>query len=65
MAAAKSFPRIIDELRSESGTRYSPDVIALFDDKEFFASVEEDLSRERQNIYFKVYGNNAATSYNE
>lgn len=61
---AKTFPQIIEELRRESGTRYSPDVIALFDDEEFFKSVEEDLLRERQDIYFEVYGNgNAATHF--
>ena len=53
---AKSFSQIVNELRSESGTRYSPDVVALFDDVEFFRSVEEELSRERQDIYFRVYG---------
>lgn len=57
-SVAKSFSQIVDELRSESGTRYSPDVVALFDDEEFFHSVEQALSEERREIYFRVYGNN-------
>lgn len=57
-SVAKSFSQIIEELRSESGTRYSPDVVALFDDEEFFQSVEQDLYNERKDIYYHVYGNN-------
>lgn len=56
-STAKTFSQIIEELRAQSGTRYSPDVVALFDDEAFYKSIEADLSKERQDIYFEVYGN--------
>lgn len=63
-SAAKTFSQIMDELRSESGTRYSPDVVDLFEDEDFSRKVEDELNKARQNIYFKVYGkNDFSTSY--
>ena len=56
-STAKTFAQIIDEIRQQSGTRYSPDVIALFDDEKFYKTVEETLERTRKDIYFEVYGN--------
>lgn len=56
-STAKSFDQIIDEIRQQTGSRYSPDVAALFDDETFYKTVEETLARTRRDIYFEVYGN--------
>ena len=58
-SSAKSFSTIIGELRSESGTRYSPDVVALFDDEEFCRTLEQELTNERRRAYVTLYGNSA------
>lgn len=55
-AAPKSLATLVDELRAGSGTRYSPYVVALFDDAQFFADVERELAQERRNVYFEAYG---------
>lgn len=55
-AFAKTFSQIIQELRKEAGTRYSPEVVSVFDDKDFCDSVERSLQEERQHAYFSVYG---------
>ncbi len=53
---AKDFPTIINELRSERGTRYSPDVVALFDDEEFCRTLEQELTADRNRAYVEIYG---------
>lgn len=55
-SAPKSLTQIVAELKAESGTRYSPDVAALFDNEEFFAEVERELAEQRRDIYFEAYG---------
>ncbi len=57
-SVAKSFPALVEELRRDAGTRYSPHVVALFDDENFFARVERELRYRREAIYFETYGNN-------
>ncbi len=54
-AAAKEFSTLIQELRAGSGTRYCPEVAALFDSSEFSAELERILIRNRQEIYYSVY----------
>ena len=54
-ANAKSFADLIEELRTKAGTRYSPDVIAIFDDETFFEEIERELRAEREEIYFETY----------
>lgn len=54
-AASKSFSRLIEELRAGSGTRYCPEVVALFDSGEFSAELERTLTVNRQEIYYSVY----------
>lgn len=53
-AAPKSFETIIDELRN-SPARYSPDVVALFDDREFTERIKSELQAERRKTYLEVY----------
>lgn len=54
-SAAKSFDTIISELRQGSGTRYSPQVVALFDDPDFYRTLEEELHSERRSTYLEIY----------
>lgn len=54
----KTFSTLLEELRSQSGTRYSPHVVGLFDDEAFACKVEETLHQVRMDIYFETYGPN-------
>ena len=54
-AKVKDFSTLVDELRWGSGTRYSPHVVALFDDEEFFRTVEQGMYTKREEIYFETY----------
>ena len=54
-SAAKSFAEIVSELRQGSGTRYSPYVVELFDNKEFYETMERELHQERRNTYLEIY----------
>lgn len=64
-SAAKTFPQIISELRREAGTRYSPDVVALFDDETFSAEVAELLQEERRHAYISIYGRGGDTAFDD
>ena len=55
-STAKSFRTLVDELRAERGTRYSPAVVSLFDDEEFFQQIERELHQDRVAIYYETYG---------
>lgn len=54
-AASKAFSTLLQEFRAGSGTRYCPEVVALFDSGEFSAELERTLVRNRQEIYYSVY----------
>ncbi len=54
-AASKEFSTLLQELRDSSGTRYSPEVVALFDNSDFSAEMERTLIQNRQEIYYSVY----------
>ncbi len=54
-ASSKEFSALIQELRDGSGTRYCPEVVALFDNGDFFAEMERALTRNRREIYCSVY----------
>lgn len=54
-AASKDFSTLLEELRAGSGTRYSPEVVALFDNSAFSAEMERTLTHNRQEIYYAVY----------
>lgn len=64
-SAAKTFPQIIDELRREAGTRYSPDVVALFDNDEFSAEMAALLQEERHRAYLSIYGRGGDTVFDD
>lgn len=52
---AKPFAALLGELRAQRGTRYSPAVVALFDDSSFCRSLTEALDAERKKVYLQVY----------
>jgi len=52
---AKPFRTLVDELQAQCGTRYAPDVVALFQDEDFCAELEQKLDTERKKAYLKVY----------
>ena len=49
---------LLGELRSQSGTRYAPAVVRLFDDPAFCADFEQELYAMRQSVYLDVYQEN-------
>lgn len=53
--AAKSVEVLLGELRAQSGTRYAPAVVRLFDDPAFCESFEQKLYAVRQSVYLDVY----------
>ena len=56
--AAKPLSVLLGELRAQSGTRYAPAVVRLFDDPAFCADFEQELYAMRQNAYLDVYQEN-------
>lgn len=52
---AKPFRALVDELQAQCGTRYAPDVVALFRDEDFSVDLEQKLDTERKKAYLKVY----------
>lgn len=52
---AKPFRTLVGELRAQSGTRYAPEVVALFQDEEFCDKMAESLDAERKKVYLQVY----------
>lgn len=53
--AAKPLSVLLGELRAQSGTRYAPAVVRLFDDPAFCADFEQELYAMRQSVYLDVY----------
>lgn len=45
---AKPFRTLLGELRAQSGTRYAPNVIALFEDERFCQQLAENTDAERK-----------------
>lgn len=54
-AASKPFSTLIQELQNGSGTRYCPEVVALFDNSAFSTELERTLIQNRCEIYCAVY----------
>ncbi len=54
-ASSKESTALIQELRDGSGTRYCPEVVALFDSSDFSDELERTLIHNRQEIYYSVY----------
>lgn len=52
---AKPFSALLEEFRAQCGTRYSPAVVALFDDSGFCRRLNEALDTERKKVYLQVY----------
>ena len=45
---AKPFRTLLEELRAQSGTRYAPNVVALFEDERFCQQLAENTDAERK-----------------
>lgn len=54
-AQTKTFEALVDELRQGSGTRYSPDIVMLFDNADFCTRLKENMSERRKNVYCRAY----------
>lgn len=52
---AKPFRTLVGELRAQSGTRYAPYVVELFQDEGFCDWLAEKLDEKRKAIYLQVY----------
>jgi HD-GYP domain-containing protein (c-di-GMP phosphodiesterase class II) len=52
---AKPFRTLLGELRAQSGTRYAPNVVALFEDERFCQQLAENTDAERKRVYLQVY----------
>ena len=52
---AKPFRTLVEELKAQSGTRYAPAVVALFDDEDFCAELAQKLDEERKKVYLQAY----------
>lgn len=56
-AVAKSYEKLVDELRLGKGTRYAPEVVELFDDPDFCGELKEFLRVSRRDVYADTYCN--------
>lgn len=52
---AKPLRTLVGELQAQSGTRYAPDVVALFRDETFCEALAQKMDAERKKIYLHVY----------
>lgn len=54
-AAAKTYERLVEELRAGRGTRYAPEVVALLDDPDFYQETRQCLEDSRYQAYLEAY----------
>ena len=54
-ASAKTYDRIIAELRREKGPRYAPYIVELFDDPDFYAEIEAFIRERRRQVYLDAF----------
>lgn len=52
---ARPLRTLVGELQAQSGTRYAPDVVALFRDKTFCEVLAQKLDAERKKVYLQAY----------
>ena len=52
---AKPLRTLVGELQAQSGTRYAPDVVALFRDETFCKVLAQKLDAERKKVYLHAY----------
>ena len=52
---AKPLRTLVGELQAQSGTRYAPDVVALFRDEMFCEVLAQKLDAERKKVYLQAY----------
>lgn len=57
----KTLRGIVDNMKPDAGTRYSPYVLSLFDDEEFFHEIEQLIESERIDVYYETYRNAETT----
>ena len=51
----KTLEEFLEELRAGKGTRYSPDIVELFDDQDVVNDIRDLLTHEREDNYKKTY----------
>lgn len=56
-AASKTYGQLVDELRAGRNTRYAPEVVALFDNPDFYLEMEQFLAETRTQVYLDIYRN--------
>lgn len=54
-AAAKTYEKLIEELRSGQGRRYAPEIVKLFDDPVFYSETKQFLDDNRKKVYLEIY----------
>lgn len=54
-ATAKTYEVLVEELRQGKGTRYSPLIVNLFDDPDFYFELKEYLMKIRYDTYIDAY----------
>lgn len=52
---AKPLRTLVGELQAQSGTRYAPNVVALFRDETFCEALAQKLDAERKKVYLQAY----------
>lgn len=52
---AKTVYRLAEELREGSGTRYSPDVVKIFNNEEFLERLKSEMDSYRKKVYCDAY----------
>ena len=54
-AAAKTYEKLIEELRAGKGKRYAPEIVELFDDPVFYSETKQFLDDNRKKVYLEIY----------
>lgn len=56
-SSGKTVDTLVKELKEGAGTKYNPDVVALFANKSFFKEISKNLPVRREKVYCNVYRN--------
>lgn len=54
-AAAKTYERLVEELRLGKDSRYDPVVVALLDDPAFYQEIRQFINENRRQVYLDAY----------
>ncbi len=56
-AKKKALAEVVQELVDQSGTRYSPQVVEMFQNPKVFAEIEKSVNFGREDLYYDIYKN--------